>query len=652
MSGIYGIFRYDGKPVDPTWTGHMRVAMREYGPDGSGEIVEDSVAMGHLLLITNPEDAYEKQPMRSSRAMLVTAARLDNRSELQRELELTTSEMDSLSDGYLVNLAYQRWGTEVSKYLEGDWALAAWNPHEHRLFLSRDACGNSSLYFYQGQGYFAFASSIKALLAIPGVELQPDLTRMVQVLVSWQIDAERTGYEGFRRLLWSHAMMVDDRGQTKTWKHWTHEGRPLIRYKRDEEYVVHYLALYERAVKSALRTQKPVAATLSAGRDSGSVVALAAPHLAAQGRELTAYTAVPLYAPDGAEGRHLGNEWELAHQTAVMAGPNVRHVAIDAAGYSVLGEIQNYVKIHRDAGHAMSNQYWMRAIRDRAIQDGHGVLLGGYLGNACVSWEGTGSALRALMDHGIRDAWDIFRNAEENFGLSLRRQIVGPLLWTPRRLWQQRKQRWQKTGRSNALSAEMARKLKIDRFLKETGQEETFRPAPWKSRQDFFFSSSWCIGASLNAEQALTQGLTSIDPTFQRSLVEFVLSVPDIQFRRKGRKSDLIRRAMAGRMPEDVLNGSQKGLQAADLGYRMRDEAAEVNRQIDLLMQHPIACELLDLSRMREVAQKNQATVNRNTYAEMQIVTARGLGVGYFLQQCREGSGKYASQAEELCMMQ
>ena len=159
MSGIYGIYRYDGGPVDPEWLERMKTAMAYYGPHGGGCKIEGQVGLGHLLLEVNPEDAFEKQPMRGERGLVVSTARLDNREALLEAFDVSSSEAAGISDGQLVSLAFDRWGDEVSKHLQGDWALAAWDARQRRLLMARDAFGNVTLYYYEGNGFFAFASS-------------------------------------------------------------------------------------------------------------------------------------------------------------------------------------------------------------------------------------------------------------------------------------------------------------------------------------------------------------------------------------------------------------------------------------------------------------------------------------------------------------
>jgi asparagine synthetase B (glutamine-hydrolysing) len=161
----------------------MRSAMAYYGPHGGGYKLEGSLGMGHLLLETNPEDAYESQPVVGERGLVVSAARLDNRAELLEALHVSGEEAVRQSDGHLVGLAFDRWGEELSAHLQGDWALAGWDRRERRLLLARDACGSATLYYYEGKGFLAFASSLKALLALPGIEKKPE-TGAVKLVIA------------------------------------------------------------------------------------------------------------------------------------------------------------------------------------------------------------------------------------------------------------------------------------------------------------------------------------------------------------------------------------------------------------------------------------------------------------------------------------
>jgi asparagine synthase (glutamine-hydrolysing) len=636
MSGIYGIYRYDGAPADPRWLERMRTAMACYGPHGGGCKVEEAVGLGHLLLEVNPEDAFENQPVTGVRGLVVSAARLDNRAALLEAFKFSALEASRISDGHLASLAFDRWGEELCSHLQGDWALAAWDAREHRLLLARDACGSATLYYYEGKGFIAFASSLKALLALPGVVKEPDRLRLAQVLVSWQHNAELTAYKGFRRLLWAHAMTVGPAGQTRAWRHWSPEGRDLLTYSRGEEYVEAFLEHYTRAVQSCLRTQKPVAATLSGGRDSGSVVAMAAPLLASQGRGLTAYTSVPYLPADGADERQLGNEWELAHSSAVMAGANVQHVPIDAMDYGVIQGIEYFLDLHDGPGHAAINHYWIQAVTEAAARDGAGVILTGQMGNASVSWTGNGSALLALLQGYPATALRLFLHAEPNPWLTLKRQVLKPLLMPGMRAFRRFKTSGSRPWQAySALNIHMASELDLDGRMRAEGYDPTFTFSPLEDVHLRFFWPVFGIGFGIGAEMGARHSIFILDPTANLSMVEFLLRVPDDQFYRRGQRSWLFRRAFRNRLPAPALNGQRTGLQAADVGHRILRELPAFRAALDSLDSLPEAKEMLDMPLLHRCLEDLVAKVDPDTTARAGAILLRGLGVGLFLRRLR-----------------
>jgi len=634
MSGIYGIYQYDGAPVSVESLEGMRAAMACYGPHGGGCKVDGAVGLGHLLLEINPEDAFESQPVVGARGLMVGAVRLDNRAALLEELKLSAPEASRLSDGHLASMAFDRWGEELCSHLQGDWALAAWDTRERRLLLARDACGSATLYYYEGKGYIAFASNLKALLALPGVNKEPDRLRLAEVLVSWQHDAELTAYKGFRRLTWASAKTVGPDGRSRNWRHWSPQGRSLLNFRRDEEYTEAFLEDYTRAVQSCLRTQKPVAAELSGGRDSGSVVAMAAPLLASEGRGLTAYTSVPCFPPDGARASQLGNEWEMADATATMAGENVRHLPIDAANHSVLQGIEDLLDIHDGPTHAVCNQYWLLAILEAAERSGTGGLLTGQMGNATVSWSGNGSASLALLQGHPATALRLFLQGEPNPWLTLKRQVLKPLLLPgmqayrrfrtpPNRSWQE----------YSALNFHAALELDLDGRMRAAGHDPNFSFSPLKDLHPLFFQPAWSIGTGIGAEMAARHSLSYLDPTANLSLVEFLLRVPDDQFRRRGESSYLIRRAFRNRLPDAVLNPRRRGLQAADVGHRILRELPAFQQCLHSLDALPEARDILDMPLLHRCLEELAAKVDPGTTARASMILLRGLGVGLFLRR-------------------
>jgi asparagine synthase (glutamine-hydrolysing) len=640
MSGIYGIFRFDGAPVDPKWLERMKAAMEYYGPDGAGSVIEGPVGLGHLLLNVNPEDAFERQPMRNLGNLLVCSARLDNRDALLDHFRISAADAPQVSDGHLVGQAFDCWGEELCSHLEGDWSLAAWNAGERRLLLALNPCGNETLYYHAGEGFVAFASSLKALLALPGISKEPDFLRLAEVLISWDPDAELTAYKQFRRLIWARAMTVAADGRIQIRRYWSPEGREPLRYRRDEEYIEGFLDHYERAVRSCLRSTRTITAQLSGGRDSGSVVTMAAPILAGQGRDLTAFTSVPYFSPDGAGKSRLGNEWDLAQETATMAGANVRHVAIDAKNYGVIQGIEHMLNIHDGPGHGAINHYWCQAVFDAAAQAGSSVLLHGLMGNATVSWSGNGSALLALVQGYPTTALRLFQNGESNPWNTLKRQVLKPVLMPARRLLRRLRMPLKNPWRSySALNVHLAQALDINGRMRDQGFDPTFTGSALLDCRPHFFDPSCSVGVSIDSEIGAWHSFSCVDPTANLSMLEFLLRVPDDQFWRGGDTGSLMKRAFQNKMPSQVLHSRQKGLQAADVGHRIVNEIDTFRQCLRSLESVPAAREALDLPMFGRCLEELTKRVDPESTDRAEAILLRGLGVGLFLQRLEHSGG-------------
>jgi asparagine synthase (glutamine-hydrolysing) len=634
MSGIYGIFRYDGAPVDPHWLEQMKAAMAYYGPDGGACTIDGPLAMGHLLLEVNPEDAFEKQPMKGVRGLMVCTARLDNREALLQAFDIPGGDAAQVSDGQLTSMAFDRWGAEVCPHLEGDWAFAAWDRKRRRLYFGRDILGRAALYYHEGKGFIAFASSLKALLALPGTPREPDLLRLAEILVMWHQSAELTAYKGLRSVIGAHIMTFTCDGLIDDRRFWSPEGREPLRFKREQEYIDGFLEHYDRAVRSCLRTRKPVAAELSGGRDSGSVVAMAAPILASEGRELLAFTSVPSFAPDGAGKGRIGNELELAHATAIMAGANVDHIPIDARDYGVIAGVEHVLEMHDGPGHPASNYFWLHAIMDACSQRGVGVLLVGEAGNFTVSYAGNGSALRSLLRGQPRTALQLFLHGEPNPWRILKRQVLKPLVAPGRRhlerLRTPSRSPWQAYS---GLNVQMAKRLQMDRRMRKAGYSPTFISSGLDDLRDLLAKPECGTSCSVLSDVNAWHSVTRLDPAANHALLEFLLRVPDEQYYRKGQRSLLFKRAFESRMPREVVFAQEKGLQSADLGHRIVRELPIFEDCLQSLESVPEAGEMLDLPLLRQCLTEVVAKVDPATTERAAAILVRGIGVGLFLRR-------------------
>jgi asparagine synthase (glutamine-hydrolysing) len=623
MSGIFGVIHLDGSPVPEEELSAMRAAMQEWGPDRSGVWQQGSAGLGSQVLYDTPEAMLERLPLQSQQGFVLTAeARLDNRGELCGDLRISAAEARGLADGHLIQRAYEKWGEDAPPRLIGDWSFAAWHPREGRLFLARDHYGNTALYYFQDERRFAFASSRKALFAL-GVPRRLNEFFLACVLISWTAHhGEQTIELDLRRLAPAHTLrLAGARQQVR--QYWRLEDTPVLRLGEKQEYIERFLSIYDRAVRDRLRSSTEVGVTLSGGLDSGSVTALAARALSAQKKRLTGYTSVPASdVSHTVDGDRFGDELPFARASASFAG-NVDLIEIRSSGLTPIQGIRRGLEIHAEPGHAAANLFWITALLDRAHRDGVRTLLSGQGGNATVSWTGM-DRLRILRQFARAGRWGrVLQQLTYPY-------IPAAVLREMRHLLHGDTLDWSHT----AIHPDFARRIGLaHQYIEGTGS--TTNPEDWQTglqeRYAILKPGQSFLG-SIWAENSAAHGLDVRDPTVDKRVMEFTLSIPDREFSGPdGFDRWIIRAAMKDIMPDGIRLNRRRGRQAADLGQRLVDSSEEVDEALQELDASPMAREHLSLVRMQEVWRSlRQRATSQNTHQAVTIL-ARGIMAGLYL---------------------
>ena len=672
MSGIFGIINFDGQPVAHERIEAMRQAMAYWGPHGASTWQEGAAGLGHLLLVSTPEECYETMPRQhpASGVTITAHARLDNRQELMANLGLqsvdfpdidrastTSISKPEIPDGDLILEAYLRWGKDCVQHIIGDWAFAAWDAGQRKLFLARDACGISGIYYYRSPRFFAFASCIKALLALPEIPKRPNMLRVAQVLTAWPDDGVQTAYEEIFQLPPAHTLTATAVRMDKQ-QYWFIENTPSVRLGCDEEYVEAFLEIYEEAVRSRLRTLLPrhfdslqtgsspgftrrgVGATLSSGLDSGSVCALAAQEMRKHGKRLLAFTSVPLYPTERLVSKRYGDEGPLVECDRQFIG-NLDVEYIRAEAFGPLAGMRRSLEVHDSPMHAAGNMFWVHALLERAQEKGLGVVLIGQMGNGTISWQGGIENYWPLL---LKRQWQRLKHLAEdrsqNAQISLWkiikyhfvRPVIYPLLIQAKRLRAASNNPW---AEYSAINDRWAGSIDLKRCMREAGHDPYFFPPsdPLQYRQQIFRPGANSIGTAW-AENSASFALQVRDPTMDQRLAEFCFAIPDEQYHLNGQDRALIRRAMVGRLPEEVRLNTRSGLQAADLALRLQAEAPALQAVMVQLEGSAVARETLDIRKMQSVLQTLQvsnAQINAQTTMQCVTILARGMQTGMFL---------------------
>jgi len=275
MSGITGLYNLDGRPATDPILRRMTAAVAHRGPDGIRHWLAGPVGFGHLLLQTTPESAHEKQPLTNedSALCLVVDGRIDNRSELKCVLDSKGLQLRDDTDADLVLRAYECWGEDCPSRLLGDFAFAIWDARKKQLFCARDCVGVKPLYYHRSASLFAFASEIRALLALDAVPRRLNESRVADFLVE-EMDREEeasTFYQDVQRLPAGHSLTVSP-GRFALRDYWDLKAPPVLKLGSLREYGEAFREIFVEAVRCRLRSTHPVGSTLSGGIDSSSVV--------------------------------------------------------------------------------------------------------------------------------------------------------------------------------------------------------------------------------------------------------------------------------------------------------------------------------------------------------------------------------------------
>ena len=283
MSGILGIYRFDGASVSEKDLEMMLQKLKHRGPDGVNRWQSGPVGLGHCMLQTTPESLFEALPSQQQNCVITADARIDNREELYELISIAQKQpLDRLADSDLILLSYQQWGESCVDYLLGDFVFAIWDSDRQHLFCARDHFGLRPFYYHLCDDFFAFASEAKSLLALPDVSGELNEERIADYLISNFSDKESTSFLSIRRLAPANYFTLTQGSHTlKTY--WHLDQKQELCLESDEAYSQKFLEIFTEAVRCRLRSAYPIASTLSGGLDSSSVTCIARKILAESG---------------------------------------------------------------------------------------------------------------------------------------------------------------------------------------------------------------------------------------------------------------------------------------------------------------------------------------------------------------------------------
>lgn len=550
MSVQAGIWNFDGRPVDWALIASFSESLKQQGPDGEFTYVDGQIAFLYRPFHTSAESRSENQPYISRRGYIVTwDGRLDNREELIADLagEIRAKP----ADVEIVAASFDQWETACFSRLIGDWAISIWRPHERELLFASDYMAVRHIFYHLKKDGICWATDLTPLVLLSGERFHID-EDYIAGYFAHQPEAHLTPYRELREVPPGHFTRVRDR-KLLAERYWRFNPKSLVRYKTDRDYEEHFRYVFRQAVGQRLRSDSPILAELSGGLDSSSIVCMADNIIANQRTQTPALgtlSYLDLSEPSADDWTYV----QLIEQYRNKTG-----IHIDS---SLLGSCPAPFTMSDFVPLPGPLNSWSTFEITRATvirQGGYRVLLSGIGGDEFMGGIPNPSAQIADLIVGLRlislakqlAAWSLvkrkpwiqlfFEALAELLPASLSRHFIKeakPELW---------------------INGAFAKQTKL--ALRLLGPREFFGARLPTTRS--------CIAGVLLTANRLAK-ITTCDygaaefayPYLDRRLIEFVLSIPASQLLRPGERRSLVRRALFGLVPSEVLGRRTKQFMA------------------------------------------------------------------------------------------
>jgi asparagine synthase (glutamine-hydrolysing) len=280
MCGISGLVNCGDRET----LARMTHVQSHRGPDDSGlwerRLPDGSyIGLGSRRLAILDLSPLGHMPMcNEDRSIWITYnGEIYNFAELRRELESKGHRFVSHTDTEVILHLYEQEGPDCVKRLNGMFAFAICDLRgaTPTLFVARDHFGVKPFYYFHDGRRFAFASEIKALLQVPGVNAALDPDSLHQYLTFLWVPDPRTMFRQIQKLPAGHYATLRA-GELKITQYWDLTFPTADQsYPRSEADLANEIReRFRRSVEAQMVSDVPIGAFLSAGLDSSSIVAM------------------------------------------------------------------------------------------------------------------------------------------------------------------------------------------------------------------------------------------------------------------------------------------------------------------------------------------------------------------------------------------
>lgn len=575
----------------------MSAALAPRGPDAKGEYCDKNAYLVHRrLIVVDPENGL--QPMTSGNFTIVYNGELYNTEEIRASLASEGVRFNGHSDTEVVLKAFIRYGEDCAKLFNGIFAFAIWDSTKRKLFLCRDRIGVKPLFYSFADGGIIFASEIKALLKHPAVK--PVITTEGVMDIMLIGPAKRVGGGVFRDISEippAHYAFFDSDGFTMM-RYWELKAQP--HEESFEETSAHVRELITDAVTRQLVSDVPLCCFLSGGLDSSVISAIAAKEFAKRGETLHTWSI---------DYKDNHKNFKASSFQPDEDAPWIKRMA------EFIGSVHTDVVLDTPA---------LTAALDEAV-----------LARDLPGMADVDSSLYLFCKE-IKKKFPVALSgecADEIFGgypWYHRKEVLfyDGFPWStavPERAALMKR-------KTTAAEAEEFVRAAYDECISHTDYLDSDNAEERRMREMYLLNLEYFMATLLDRKDrmSMANGLEVRVPFCDYRIVEYAYNIPWAMKSFGGREKGLVRHAMTGILPEDVLWRKKSPYPKT----HNPDYMALLSRRLDALLKSPYCriTEIVDGGKLREMIESGGATFQKNWYGQLMTVPQI---FAYFLQTDR-----------------
>jgi asparagine synthase (glutamine-hydrolysing) len=275
MCGICGVAGGD-PALGRELVQRMCGAMVHRGPDDEGFVTNGDVVLGmRRLSIIDIGGGHQPMANEDSTVWVVQNGEIYNHRELREQLIKHGHVFRTQSDTEVLVHGYEQWGGAMVERLNGMFAFAVDDRREGVVFLARDRMGIKPLHYAMHGDRLVFASELKALLRDPALRRGVDPVALDEYLAYEFVPSPRAIVRGVSKLRPGHTLTWSVRERSaRVDRYWsprlnTGDGRGDLNQESSR-----LLECLRESVRKELVSDVPLGVFLSGGIDSSAVAAM------------------------------------------------------------------------------------------------------------------------------------------------------------------------------------------------------------------------------------------------------------------------------------------------------------------------------------------------------------------------------------------